>query len=173
MPARLNLGDMLGPADMTLLSAVADGWPALRAHFGDQLLTRLSGDSLVNHDNGMTWNWLALVADRQRLLSQDSHKPSLTRPRCWNDRVLAWYTSTHRRDDNLTDILISRLDNGTDAAPSPAYCSPTPPTSARPGCRSRAAGHCSRPTASGTRVPVRAPRALSDGVPDDDLVQIL
>jgi hypothetical protein len=54
---------------MTLLSAIADGWPALRAHFGDQLLTRLSEDPQFNHDNGMTWNYLALVADRQQLLS--------------------------------------------------------------------------------------------------------
>jgi hypothetical protein len=49
VPARLNLGDTLGPADMTLLSAIADGWPALRAHFGDQLLTRLSEDPQFNH----------------------------------------------------------------------------------------------------------------------------
>jgi hypothetical protein len=29
LPARLNLGDTLGPPDMTLLSTIADGWPAL------------------------------------------------------------------------------------------------------------------------------------------------
>ena len=114
--ARLNLGDTLGPADMTLLSAVADGWPALRAHFGDQLLTRLSEDLPVNYDKRMTWNYLALVADRQQLLSLELAQAVADQPELLdNDGVLAWYASTHRGDENLTDILISRLDDGTNA----------------------------------------------------------
>jgi hypothetical protein len=92
---------MLGPADMTVLSAVADGWPALRAHF-DRLLTRLSGDPPFNHDNGMTWNYLALVADRQQLLSQELAQAVADQPKLLdNDGVLAWYARTHRGADEL------------------------------------------------------------------------
>jgi hypothetical protein len=97
VPARLNLGDTLGPADMTLLSAIADGWPALRAHFGAQPLTRLSEDPQFNHDNGMTWNYLALVAGRQQLLSRELAQAVTDQPALLNnDGVLAWYARTYR-----------------------------------------------------------------------------
>ena len=116
LPARLNLGDTLGPPDMTPLSTIADGWPALRSHFGDQLLTRLSEDPQFNHGNGMTWNYLALVADRQPLLSRELAQAVTDQPALLNnDGVLAWYASTHRGDENLTGILLSRLDDGTNA----------------------------------------------------------
>lgn len=36
---------------MTLLSEVADRWPGLRKHLGDQLLDRLSGDMLSRDDS--------------------------------------------------------------------------------------------------------------------------
>ena len=174
VPARLNLGDMLGPADMTLLSAVADGWPALRAHFGDQLLTRLSGDSLVNHDNGMTWNYLALVADRQQLLSQELAQAVADQPTLLdNDGVLAWYASTHRGDENLTDILISRLDDGTNARALASMLLADPrdlglaPDAVQERLRSlfRTDRLWYPPFQSG------ALEALSDGFPDNDLVR--
>jgi len=174
VPARLNLGDTLGPADMTLLSAIADGWPALRAHFGDQLLTRLSEDSLFNHDNGMTWNYLALVADRQQLLSRELAQAVADQPRLLdNDGVLAWYASTHRGNDNLTDILISRLDDGTNARTLASMLLADPrdlglaPDAVQERLRSlfRPDRLWYLPYQSG------ALEALSDGFPEDDLVR--
>jgi hypothetical protein len=174
VPARLNLGDTLGPADMTLLSAIADGWPALRAHFGDQLFTRLSEDPQFNHDNGMTWNYLALVADRQQLLSRElalavEGQPALLN----NDGVLAWYASTHRGDDNLTGILISRLDDGTNARTLASMLLADPrdlglaPDAVQERLRSlfRPDRLWYLPFQSG------ALEALSDGFPEDDLVR--
>ncbi len=174
VPARLNLGDMLGPADMTLLSAIADGWPSLRAHFGDQLLTRLSEGTPVNHDNGMTWNYLALVADRQQLLSQDLAQAVTDQPALLNnDGVLAWYASTHRGDNNLTDILISRLDDGTNARTLASMLLADPrdlglaPDAVQERLRSlfRPDRLWYPPYQSG------ALETLSDGFPDDDLVR--
>jgi hypothetical protein len=174
VPARLNLGDTLGPADMTLLSAVADGWPALRAHFGDQLLTWLSEDSLFNHDNGTTWNYLALVADRQHLLGGELARAVADQPALLdNDGVLAWYASAHRGDENLTDILISRLDDGTNARALASMLLADPrdlglaPDTVQE--RLRSLFHPDRlwypPFQSG------ALETLSDGFPDDELVR--
>jgi len=159
---------------MTLLSAIADGWPALRAHFGDQLLTRLSEDSLFNHDNGMTWNYLALVADRQQLLSRELAQAVADQPRLLdNDGVLAWYASTHRGNDNLTDILISRLDDGTNARTLASMLLADPrdlglaPDAVQERLRSlfRPDRLWYLPYQSG------ALEALSDGFPEDDLVR--
>ncbi len=174
LPVRLNLGDTLGPPDMTLLSTIADGWPALRAHFGDQLLTRLSEDPQFNHDNGMTWNYLALVADRQPLLSRElaqavSDQPALLN----NDGVLAWYASTHRGDENLTSVLVSRLDDGTNARTLASMLLADPrdlglaPDAVQEWLRSqfRPDRLWYLPFQSG------ALETLSDGFPDDDLVR--
>ena len=174
VPARLNLGDTLGPADMALLSVVADGWPALRAHFGDQLLTRLSEDPLFNHDNGMTWNYLALVADRQQLLSRELAQAVEGQPALLNnDGVLAWYASTHRGDDSLTGILLSRLDDGTNARTLASMLLADPrdlglaPDAVQERLRSlfRPDRLWYLPLQSG------ALEALSDGFPEDDLVR--
>ena len=174
VPVRLHLGDMLGATDMTLLSAIADGWPALRAQFGDQLLTRLSGDSLGNHDNGMTWNYLALVADRQQLLGQELAQAVADQPALLdNDGVLAWYASTHRGDENLTDILISRLDDSTNARTLASMLLADPrdlglaPDTVQGRLRSlfRPDRLWHPPYQSGTL------ETLSDGFPDDDLIR--
>jgi hypothetical protein len=152
---------------MTLLSAIADGWPALRAHFGDQLLTRLSGDSLFNHDNGMTWNYLALVADRQQLLSRELAQAVAGQPALLNnDGVLAWYASTHRGDDHLTGILTSRLDDGTNARTLASTLLADPATWDSPGRRSRATPDTVPPRPPLVpAVPVRSPRSPLRRIP--------
>ena len=173
-PAVLNLGDTLGLADMTLLSAIADGWPALRAHFGDQLLTRLSEDPQFNYDNAMTWNYLALVADRQQLLSRELAQAVTDQPALLNnDGVLAWYASTHRGDENLAGILTSRLDDGTNARTLASMLLADPrdlglaPDAVQERLRSlfRPDRLWYLPYQSGTL------ETLSDGFPEDDLVR--
>jgi hypothetical protein len=172
--ARLNLGDTVGAADMTLLSTIADGWPALRAHFGDHLLSQLSDRWPFNRDNGITWNYLALVADREPLLSRELAQAVADQPALLdNDGVLAWYASTHRGDDNLTGILISRLDDGTNARTLASMLLADPrdlglaPDAVQAQLRSLFDPDrlWYLPYQSG------ALEALSDGFPDDDLVQ--
>ena len=175
-PVRLHLGDLLGAADMTLLSAIADGWPALRAQFGDQLLTRLSGEAPFNHDNGMTWNYLALVADRQQLLGQELAQAVADQPALLNnDGVLAWYASTHRGgDDNLTGVLHQpprrrnqRPHPGQHAVSADPRDLGLAPDAVQERLRSlfRSDRLWYLPYQSG------ALEALSDGFPDDDLVR--
>jgi len=107
-PARLPLGEATRSADMTLLSEVADRWPALREHFGDRLLDRLTGDMLSQ--DSAAWDYLALVAARQPLLARELAQAVAAEPALLGrDGVLAWYSSTHRDEDDLLDILVSRL----------------------------------------------------------------
>lgn len=173
-PVRLNLGDLLGPADMTLLSAIADSWPVLRAHFGDKLLTRLSEDALINHDHRLAWNYLALVADRQQLLGRELAQAVADQPALLDqDGVLAWYASRHRGDENLVGILMDRLDDGTNARTLASMLLADPrdlglaPDAVQVRLRSlfRPDRLWYVPTQSG------ALEALSDGFPDDDLVR--
>ena len=115
-PARLHIGDVIRPVDMILLSEIADRWPALRAHFGDRLLSRLTGDSSAAQDTGNAWNYLALVAERQQLLSQELAQAVADQPALLaHDGVLAWYAGKHHGDDGLTGILINHLDDGGNA----------------------------------------------------------
>jgi hypothetical protein len=113
---RLNLGETLEPADMVLLSAVADNWPRLREHFGDQLIDRLSASSFPHEGSTMTWNRLALVADRHPVLGQELGQAVANQPALLdNDGVLAWYATTRHGDDDLADVLVGRLDDSTNA----------------------------------------------------------
>jgi NACHT domain len=114
-PARLPLGEATRPVDMILLSEVADRWPTLRNHFGDRLLDRLTGD-MFTHDSGAAWNYLALVAARQPLLNRDLAQAVTAQPDLLaHDGVLAWYASAHRGDDDLPGVLISHLEDGSNA----------------------------------------------------------
>jgi hypothetical protein len=90
-----------------------------------------------------------------------------------NDGVLAWYASTHRGDENLTSILISRLDDGTNARTLASMLLGDPhdlglvPETVQERLRSlfRPDHLWYLPSQSG------ALEALSDGFPEDDLVQ--
>ncbi|MFD9196060.1 NACHT domain-containing protein [Streptomyces phaeochromogenes] len=121
-PVRLPLGEFISTdLDLLVLGEIADHWPALRAHFGDTLLARLTGDMLSPAmDTG--WEYLALVADRHPQLAQElatavAQQPDLLT----HDSVLAWYAHTHRGEPHLLNVLIDNLragDNGSrDVAP--------------------------------------------------------
>jgi hypothetical protein len=119
----------------------------------------------------MTRNYLALVADRQPLLSRELAQAVADQPALLNnDGVLAWYASTHRGDENLTGVLISRLDDGTNARTLASMLLADPrdlglaPDAVQERLRSQF-----RPD----RLPFQsgALEALADGFPEDDLVR--
>jgi hypothetical protein len=112
-PARLPLGELLAiDLDLLVLGEIADHWPALRTHFGDALLKRLTG-SMLSNESDTAWEYLALVADRHPQLAQDlaaavaGHPSLLT-----HDSVLAWYSHVHRGEPQLLDVLIANLHEG-------------------------------------------------------------
>jgi hypothetical protein len=121
-PIRLPLGEFISTdLDLLVLGEIADHWPALRAHFGDTLLTRLTGD-MLSPATDTAWEYLALVADRHPQLAQElaaavDQQPDLLT----HDTVLAWYAHTHRGEPHLLKVLIDNLrpgDNGSrDVAP--------------------------------------------------------
>jgi hypothetical protein len=109
-PARLPLGELITTdLDLLVLGEIADHWPALRTHFGDTLLKRLTG-SMLSNDSDTAWEYLALVADRHPQLAQElaaaiaAHPSLLT-----HDSVLAWYSHVHRGEPQLLDVLIDNL----------------------------------------------------------------
>ncbi|MCZ4510025.1 NACHT domain-containing protein [Streptomyces sp. ActVer] len=121
-PIRLPLGEFISTdLDLLVLGEIADHWPALRAHFGDTLLKRLTGD-MLSRAMDTAWEYLALVADRHPQLAQElaaavDQQPDLLT----HDTVLAWYAHTHRGEPHLLHALIDILrpsDNGSrDVAP--------------------------------------------------------
>jgi hypothetical protein len=176
-PVRLHLGDMLRPADMVLLTEIADQWPSLRAQFGGRLLDRLTGDSTGAGDReriGEAWNYLALVAARQPLLSRDLEDAVASHPDMLaHDGILAWYAGTHHGDEHLLGLLISHLDDGTNARTLSSMLLAEPralglaPRVVQDQLRSKLAPHRTwyPPYQSGGL------EALADGFPDDDAVQ--
>ncbi|WP_160160065.1 NACHT domain-containing protein [Streptomyces sp. SLBN-115] len=110
-PVELPLGDILTTDhDLLTLSEIADHWPALRAHFGDSLLKRLTGDP-IGRDRDTAWAYLALVAERHPRLAQDlaaavAAQPDLLK----HDSVLAWYAHSHRGEPQLLNVLLDNLD---------------------------------------------------------------
>jgi hypothetical protein len=111
-PAKVPLGRVLHGPDLLLLSEVADHWPALRAHFGQSLLDRLSG-GYIRDTPGGAWEYLALVAARQPLLNSElENSLAADTGLLRHDGVLAWYATTHRNDSTVLDNLITGLDQG-------------------------------------------------------------
>jgi hypothetical protein len=117
-PARVALGELAHDADLLLLSEVADRWPDLRRHFGATLLDRLNG-GMLSHSTNEVWDYLALVADRQPVLSAELADAVAAEPALLDhDGVLAWYASAHRGEEDLLNTLIARVDvDGTNARP--------------------------------------------------------
>ncbi|WP_371599974.1 NACHT domain-containing protein [Streptomyces sp. NBC_00564] len=111
-PARLPLGEILtADLDLLTLSEIADHWPALRAHFGDTLPTRLTGD-VLSQDPNTAWEYLALVADRHPQLAQELATAVATDPGLLaHDSVLAWYAHNHHGDPQLLNVLLNNLDS--------------------------------------------------------------
>jgi hypothetical protein len=90
-----------------------------------------------------------------------------------HDGILAWYAGTHHGDDHLLGLLISRLDDGTNARTLASMLLAEPralglaPGAVQDQLRSKLAPHRTwyPPYQSGSL------EALADGFPDDDAVQ--
>ncbi|MFE9127389.1 NACHT domain-containing protein [Streptomyces sp. NPDC007148] len=173
-PAQLLLGDVLtDDHDLLTLSEIADRWPALRAHFGDALLTRLTGD-MLSDARDTAWAHLALVADRHPQLAQDLADAVAAQPDLLeHDSVLAWYAHSHRGEPQLLNVLLDKLDGRQHddsgvaalllAEPTLLGLDPETVRSALRGTLHRAGSY--PPPAS------NAFRALVAGFPDDPAVQ--
>lgn len=111
-PARLPLGEFLtADLDLLTLSEIADHWPALRAHFGDSLPNRLTGN-VLSHNSDTAWEYLALVADRHPQLAQELATAVMANPGLLaHDSVLAWYAHNHHGDPQLLNVLLNNLDS--------------------------------------------------------------
>ena len=117
----------------------------------------------------MPWSPTASTLLSRELAQAVADQPALLD----NDGVLAWYASTHRGDENLTGILISRLDDGTNARTLASMLLADPrdlglaPDAVQERLRSlfRPDRLWYLPFQSG------ALETLSDGFPDDDLVR--
>lgn len=106
------LGDPITAPDERLLNAIATAWPQLRAHFGDRLLTRLSGHFL--HSNGDdAWEFLAMVAERNPMLNRELSDAVAADPMLLqHEGVLAWYARTHHGQPDLPATLARHLHDG-------------------------------------------------------------
>ncbi|MGW2016644.1 NACHT domain-containing protein [Streptomyces sp. NPDC001927] len=173
-PVQLPLGDVLtADHDLLTLSEIADRWPALRAHFGDALLTRLTGD-MLSSSRDTAWPYLALVADRHPQLAQDlADAIAAQRDLLEHDSVLAWYAHSHRGEPELLTVLLDNLGSRQHdhhdvavlllAEPTLLGLDPETVRSALRGTLHRAGSY--PPPAS------NAFRALVTGFPDDPAVQ--
>lgn len=102
-------GPFEGP-DVVLLQQLAARWDDLRAHFGDDLLNRLSGTRAqvpVSH----VWNALAVVAAQNPVLEQELESAVLEdSDLLQQEGVLAWFISRAKTNpDVAADALVSFL----------------------------------------------------------------
>lgn len=106
--ACVGLGDLIGELDTRLLGEIAARWPQLRAHFGGELLRRISGG--LSQDTDEAWQYLALVADRHPALQRElSDAVAADETLLRHDGVLAWYARTHRGETGLPATLVAHL----------------------------------------------------------------
>jgi hypothetical protein len=113
--AKVSLGYVSGSGDALLLDEVADRWPALRSHFGEDLPARFNGGSLHPHGPEL-WGHLASVAHRSEPLARELSAAVAANQRLLfdHDAVLAWYAQAHRGEDDLLDLLVDHIGgNGT------------------------------------------------------------
>ncbi len=106
----VELSDPLRGPDLVLLSQVAEKWTELRAHFGGDLVRRLSGVRAEASDKS-GWTSLALVANAHPLLHAELQAAVDDDPRLLRqDEVLIWFVRRHTtRPDTLLDRLLSRV----------------------------------------------------------------
>ena len=84
-----------GP-DMILLRQIAAHWPQLREHFGDTLLSRLSGLRAAD-GAGAAWNAVALVAGQSQPLEAELKDAVAADPKLLAEEgVLAWFVTLSR-----------------------------------------------------------------------------
>lgn len=119
-PVGVSLGDPLSGRDEVLVAQVGRRWAELRAHFGSQLTTRLSG-LRAERPEASTWGHLATVASRFPALDADLRSAVDADPELLSDdAVLAWYVEDQRRTRAAaTEAVARRLaaeDNSRNAA---------------------------------------------------------
>jgi len=178
-PLRLPLGDALTGLDMIALGALAENWPQVRDVFGDDALDRFGDDRLsaahARPGHAAAWERLALIADRQPLLSAQLEAAVTEHPQLLeHDAVISWYASTHRGQPPLLDVLIERVDADSSNARSLASMLLAEPSSLgieAEDVRARLREHLAQ---AGVRRPGMyqsgALEALAEGFPDDEFV---
>ena len=177
-PLRLPLGDALTGLDMTALGALAEYWPQVRDVFGDDPLDRFGDDRLgtasARAGHGAAWERLALIADRQPLLSAELEADVAAHPQLLeHDAVISWYASTHRGQPHLLDVLIGRVDADSTNARSLVSMLLAEPSALGIEAADVRARLRERLTREGARPSVYqsgALEALAEGFPDDEFV---
>ncbi len=106
----VDLSDPLSGPDLVLLSQLAEKWTELRAHFGSDLVRRISGMRAGVSDHS-AWTSLALVANSHPILYAELEAAVDDDPRLLHqDEVLIWFVRRHTsRPDALLDQLLTRV----------------------------------------------------------------
>ena len=108
IPVGVPLISLLDGPDIVLLQQLAVHWQQLRAHFGEGLLSRLSG--LRATETKAAWNALAIVASQSPVLEADLEDAIATQPKLLDeDGVLAWFVS---RPSTSADLVADALVRG-------------------------------------------------------------
>lgn len=110
-PVAVDLADALSGTDLTLVQQLASRWEELRAHFGDALMTRLSGLRERN-DEPAVWAALAHGARGHPALERELEAAVADNPELLHkDGVLAWFASHAKDTDQVAQAIVSRLQS--------------------------------------------------------------
>jgi hypothetical protein len=121
-PVGVPLTSGYGAPNVVLLHQLAEHWEQLRAHFGAELVTRLSG-LRSTEGSASVWNALALVAADNPALHAEvedvvAGNPDLLK----EDGVLAWFVARPVSTAAATlDVLLDRLNATHNARDVPTY----------------------------------------------------
>ena len=109
-PVGVSLGDYLWSSDDVLLDQLGRRWAELNEHFGEQLITRLSGLRAAGPTSS-TWGHLATVASRFPALNADLRRAVDADPELLaQDAILAWYVADQRRERaSATEAVAHRV----------------------------------------------------------------
>jgi hypothetical protein len=109
-PVGVPLSEPLHGPDLVLLQQIASRWQHLRIHFGESLVTRLSGLRGGRGDES-AWNSLALVASQSQSLENDLQDAVTSDPALLKqDGALAWFASRPGTTaEVVSDALLAHL----------------------------------------------------------------